>query len=143
MPQIACLRLRDFLEWKVSILWDRGDFPLWDFTTFWPLSRKPKIGHPRNDAEGDFSKTLGLVHFRLKSPYNYFMYHPTFARTLVMRKNCAMPWLWSMSTAHTSLDFFASSSSGALSILWGRPVSRKLGVCVFGNLSKEGKRCLG
>ena len=34
-----------------------------ELTTFWLLSQKPKIGHLRNDASGDFSKTFGLLDF--------------------------------------------------------------------------------
>ena len=32
-------------------------------TSFWPLSQEPKIGHLRDDAKGDSSKTFGLLHF--------------------------------------------------------------------------------
>ena len=48
---------------KVNLFWDRGIFP-YEFTTFWPRSQKPKIGHLRNDACGDFSSsTFGPLHF--------------------------------------------------------------------------------
>jgi hypothetical protein len=37
-------------------------------TTLWPLSQKPKIRRLRSDAEGDFSKTFGLLNFTPEIP---------------------------------------------------------------------------
>ena len=50
-----------FLGWK--------RFLLSDFTTLWPLSQKPKIGHLVDDAWRCFAKPfVGPLHFELENP---------------------------------------------------------------------------